>query len=111
MSILDHTDLLFPMSTSDVYSAIEELVDEWQLLGLNLNIPRPKIISIDSDFHHVEEKKVELIQTWMTDKNMPSWSLLVEALLSQSVDQPRIADKISQQRSKFCNPFPRLKTQ
>ena len=88
------------MSTSDVYRAIKEVVSDWRLLGLNLNIPHPELETIDINFHKVEEKKIELIQTWMTGNVMPTWSSLVKALLSPSVDRPRIADKISQQQSK-----------
>ena len=98
----DHTstDLLFSMSTSDVCSAIEEVTSDWEVLGVSLGIPTSKLRTIDANFHKVEEKKIELIQTWMTGKNMPNWSLLVKALLSPMMNQPIIAENISQQQSK-----------
>ena len=88
------------MSTSDVYSTIEEVTSDWEVLGVNLSIQISKLRTIDANFHKVEEKKIELIQTWMTDKNMPSWSLLVKALLSPTMNQLIIAENISQQQSK-----------
>ena len=89
------------MSTSDVFNAIEEVASDWELLGLNLNISHTMLKVIDKDCHTVKEKTIELIQTWMTSKSMPSWSLLAEALVSCSVDQPKIKEKISHQHSKF----------
>ena len=94
------TDLLFPMSTSDVFNAIEEAISDWELLGLNLNISHSTLKVIDKDCQKVKEKTIELIQTWMTSKNMPSWSLLAEALVSCSVDRPKINEKICHQYSK-----------
>ena len=101
MYLLVPTDLLFPLNTSDVYSAIEDVVGNWKLLGLNLDIPPSTLEAIDINFHKVEDKKIELIQTWMTSKSMPTWSLLVKALLSHPVDRPRIAETISQHHSKY----------
>ena len=89
------------MSTSEVYRAIKEVVSDWKLLGLNLNIPPSELEAIDINFHKVEEKKIEMIQIWMTGSSMPTWSSLVKALLSPSVHQPRIAHKISQQQSEL----------
>ena len=104
--MLASTDLLFPMSTSDVYSAIEDVVGNWKLLGLSLDIPPSTLEAIDINFHKVEDKKIELIQTWMTSKSMPTWSVLAKALLSHPVDRPAIAEKISQHQSKYtrCDP-------
>ena len=94
-------DLLFPMSTSDVYRAIEEIVKQWYRLGLSLPILPPVLDAIDRDFHQTKEKKIEMIQEWMTGKNMPTWSSLIEALRSPSIDQPRVADNISCEFSKI----------
>ena len=93
-------DLLFPMGTSDVYKAIEEIVDEWYLLGINLSIPPPMLDTIKRDFHRTKDQKTEMIQVWMTGGSMPTWSSLVEALRSPSTDLPRIAERISQEHSK-----------
>ena len=93
-------DLLFPMGTSDVYKAIEEIVDEWYLLGLNLSIPPPTLNAIERDFHRTKDQKTEMIQVWMTGGSMPTWSSLVEALCDPSVKLPRIAERISQEHSK-----------
>ena len=90
------------MSTSDVYRAIEEVVGAWMRLGLNLGIPQSTLETIDINFPKVEEKKKELIQTWMTGESMPTWSLLAEALHSPSSYHPRLAETITQQQSKLC---------
>ena len=95
------TDLFFPMSASDVYSSIEEVSSDWEVLGVNLNIPTSKFRTIDANFHKVEDKKIELIQTWMTGRNMPSWSILVKALFSPTMNQPIIVENISQHQSKY----------
>ena len=88
------------MSTRDVYFAIEEIVDKWYLLGINLSIPPPMLDTINCNSHKIEEKKTEMIQVWMTGRSMPTWSSLVEALQSPSTDQPRIAERISHEYSK-----------
>ena len=88
------------MSTSDVYRATKEVVGAWMRLGLNLGIPHSTLETIDINFPKVEEKKKELIQTWMTGESMPTWSLLAEALRSPSSDHPRLVERIFQQKSK-----------
>ena len=88
------------MGTSEVYKAIEEIVDEWDLLGINLSIPPPTLNTIKRDFHKTKDQKTEMIQVWMTGRSMPTWCSLVEALHSPSTDQPRIATSISQEYSK-----------
>ena len=95
------SDLLFPMSTSDVYCTVEEVVYDWESLGRNLGIPHSTLKAIDKDHLKVKAKMIELIQTWMTGGNMPTWSLLAEALCKPSTDHPRLAEKISQQQSKL----------
>ena len=96
------------MSTSDAYSAIEEVVYDWECLGRNLGIPHSTLKAIDKDHPKVKEKMTELIQIWMTSENMPSWLSLVEALRKPSTDQPRLAEKISQQQSKKMGSYSSL---
>ena len=83
-----------------MYKAVEEIVDKWYLLGINLSIPPPMLDTINCNLHKVEEKKTEMIQVWMTGGSMPTWSSLVEALHSPTTKQPRIAQRISQEYSK-----------
>ena len=91
------------MSTSDAYSAIEGVVDDWKLLGLNLGILWPTLTTIDIDPQKtMAEKKHKMLQTWMTGESMPTWSLLAEALRCPSSNHPRLAEKISRQQSKLC---------
>ena len=73
------------MSTSDVYSAIKEVFSDWESLGRNLGIPHSTLKDIDKDHLKVIEKKIELVQTWMTGTSMPTWPSLVEALRKPSV--------------------------
>lgn len=88
------------MSSTEIESATEDVVAKWKLLGINLCAPHTTLEAIDANYHKVENKKSEMIQTWLTGETMPTWSAVVEALCSPSIDLPRAADKVSVDHSK-----------
>ena len=65
-------------------------VNEWLKLGLALGLRQPTLESITSNH------KIEMLTMWLNqvDGCRPSWSALVEALRSPTVQKPTVADAI-----------------
>ena len=85
------------MDMESVLGAITEVVGEWRRLGLRLKIPHEHIETIHHEQHTILDKKIAMIQKWMSGR--PTWSALVEALFD--VDMRNKAKEISQQYGKI----------
>ncbi len=97
-----NVDILFPMDTKDVDSAIKEVsVNNWKLLGINLGIPLEVLDNINYEYLKIKSKKAEMIQIWMTGENRPTWPGLVDALKSQSILLNQAAEKVSKKHRKL----------
>ena len=77
--------LYFPMNMSGVLSYIIDIVQEWERLGMALQIPYEILKEIDTDKTLVASKKEEMIVKWMDSPGPACWWLLVKVL--EEIDQ------------------------
>ena len=73
------------MNMSGVLSHIIDIVQEWERLGIALQIPYEILKEIDTDKTLVASKKEEMIVKWMDSQGPACWWLLVKAL--EEIDQ------------------------
>ena len=85
------------MDMESVLGVITEVVGEWRRLGLRLKIQPEHIETIDHEQHTILNKKIAMIQKWMSGR--PTWSALVKALIA--VDMRNKAKETSQQYGKI----------
>lgn len=91
----------FPLKASVVLEYIKEVVDEWESLGLALELPSNVIREINRDQHSMESKRKELIRRWMKfpDKYGPAcWYSLTKALREITVNMAVLAEKIEAEK-------------
>ena len=92
-------DLLFPMELIKVLRTLEPVVGNWKMLGLELGLSCNVLDTIESDCHTILERKMRMIQRWMsTPKLCPSWCSLVKALREVDLNTP--AERILIEHSK-----------
>ena len=75
----------FPISVPNVLPCIKTIVQEWEHLGMALQIPYEVLREIDVDRAFVASKKEEMILTWIDSPGPACWWLLVKAL--EEIDQ------------------------
>ena len=75
----------FPISVPDVLSCIKSIVQEWEHLGMALQIPYEVLREINVDKDFVASKKEEMILKWMDSPGPACWWLLIKAL--EEIDQ------------------------
>ena len=92
----------FSLKASTILQYIEEVVEEWEALGLALQLPSHTIREINIDEPNIESKRKELIRRWMNSPELcgpACWWLLVKALEDDIVKMNAIAARI---RTDFC---------
>ena len=85
------------MKASTVAQYIEEVVEEWEPLGLALQLPNHTIKEINMDGPNMESKRKELIRRWMNTPELcgpACWWLLVKALEDNTVKMNSLAARI-----------------
>ena len=85
------------MKASTVAQYIEEVVEEWEPLGLALQLPNHTIKEINMDGPNMESKRKELIRRWMNAPELcgpACWWLLVKALEDNTVKMNSLAARI-----------------
>ena len=85
------------MKASTVLQYIEEVVEEWEALGLALQLPYRIIREVKVDQLDMESKRKELIRRWMNSPEQcgpACWWLLVKALEDNTVKMNSLAAKI-----------------
>jgi len=67
----------------------------WYLLGLQLNITKDTLDSIEQLHDNKVRRCIEMIQHWMNNSKTPTWETVHEALrnIGESVLAAKIADK------------------
>ena len=87
------------MELIKVLTALEPVVGEWYILGLHLGLSNSMVKIVESDYHTIPERKMRLIQRWMSAPLLcPSWCSLVKAL--PKVDLNVAAQMVSEEHSK-----------
>ena len=85
------------MYASTVLQYIEEVVEEWEALGLALQLPHHVIREIRVDKDDMESRRKELIRRWMNSPEQcgqACWWLLVKALEDNTVKMNTLAARI-----------------
>ena len=93
------TGQLGPDNLVDVLNAIHTASGKWYQIGLQLRIPFHKLNVIMKDNNDKATACLtEMLQRWLTSVSPPpTWSGLVQALLSGPVGEERLAEEIRQQ--------------
>ena len=97
-----YVDFYFFIKISTILSYIEEVVIEWEALGMALGLPYHLISEINLGKHTIESKRTEMIRKWMNSskKKVPvCWWVLVKALEEKSVNMNVAAAKIKAEQS------------
>ena len=91
------TGCIFSFKASTALEYIEEVVDEWEALGLALLLPYHVINAIRMNEESIESRRKELIRRWMCFTDLcgtACWWLLVRALEERSVNMNVAAARI-----------------
>ena len=73
------------MNIPKVLSCIRDVIEEWERLGVALQMPYEILREINTDISLVATKKEEMIMKWMDSPGPACWWLLVKAL--EEIDQ------------------------
>ena len=89
------------MNMSKILSCIKNVIEEWQQLGVALQITFDilRLIEINTDKSLVSSKKEEMIVKWMDSPGPACWWLLVKAL--EEINQNDAADNIRKEQSNY----------
>ena len=92
-------DLYFPLEMSEVLSSLDEVVDGWFRLGLELGLSASLLRTIELDYHRIEKWKREMVWKWMNSVALnPTWCSLVNAL--HAINMHAVAEKVSVEHCK-----------
>ena len=74
---------------------------KWYNIGLKLRIPHHTLDDIERKKSETEDRLREMLKQWLSSISPhPTWSGLVQALLSAPVGEKRLAEEI---REKYCH--------
>ena len=92
-------DMYFAPEISEVLSSLDEVVDGWFRLGLELGLSASLLRTIEHDYHRIGERKREMVWKYMNSAALnPTWCSLVNAL--HAIDMHAIAENISVEHCK-----------
>ena len=96
------TGHLGPHDLCAVLNAIYTVRHKWYCIGLELKIPDHTLDAIKAQCpNNIENCLKEMLKRWLTSISPPpTWSDLVQALLSAPVEEKRLAKKI---REQYCH--------
>ena len=87
------------MELIKVLTALEPVVGEWYMLGLQLGLSDSVVNTIERDYHTTPERKKRMVQKWMSAPQLcPSWYSLVKALCKVGLNSA--AERITEEHSK-----------
>ena len=73
---------------------------KWYTLGLQLKLSVGTLDSIREQFQNTRDQLLEMLKTWLTTGNNPTWKNLTDALTSQTVGESHLAGVLE---TKYCN--------
>ena len=73
---------------------------QWYHLGLQLKVKTGTLDSIRAQFSRPRDQLLEMLKTWLTTGNDPSWQTLTDALGKDSVGASQLAHSL---KAKYCN--------
>ena len=81
----------------------EEVFDvraQWYHLGLQLKLSIGTLESIRTQFQNPRDQLLEMLRTWLTTGDNPTWKDLTDALRAQTVGESNLACVLE---TKYCN--------
>ena len=98
---------MFPaprLDLDDLGEVLEEVLassTKWYKIGLRLKVPVDKLDGIRNRFSDPGDHLCEMLKEWLKGvaAHRPTWAALVEALRSQLVGEPKLADQLE---AKHC---------
>ena len=66
----------------------------WKEIAFNLGISKDIVSTIDANYHSVEDKCLDMFNTWLDTTVQACWCHLIQALCSCDVMLQRIADEV-----------------
>ena len=86
----------------DLGQVLDEVLDvsaQWYPLGLQLRVRANMLDSIRLQFQNPRDQLLEMLKTWLTTSDNPSWKTLTDALRSRSVGASQLASVLE---TKYC---------
>ena len=83
------------LTLDDLGLLLEELLvvgPKWYHLGLQLGVRTGTLDDIQAQFHSFIDQLLEMLKTWLTTSDNPSWKTLTRALRSRIVGASQLAD-------------------
>ena len=103
MRVLFCGNITLPVGLKDLPFLHRELCPVshmWYSLGVQLEIPIGTLKRIELENRQITKCLLEMLTVWLQCTNpSPTWSILIEALESSSVDERLVAQKL---RDKYC---------
>ena len=90
------------LTVDDLGHVLEEVIDvsaQWYQLGLQLKVRAGTLDRIRAQFTDPRDQLLEMLKTWLSSGDNPSWNILTEALRSQSVAKSALAGVLE---TKYC---------
>ena len=85
---------LTPDDLGQVLEAVMDVAAQWYPLGLQLKVKTGTLDSIRTQFQNPRDQLLEMLKTWLTTSDSPSWRTLIDALRSQSVGAGQLAGEL-----------------
>ena len=96
----DHGLLLEELDHAFQLDELVNVHERWYPLGLQLKVSAKMLDRIEAQFSDSRERLQEMLKTWLTISDNPSWKTVTDALRSQSVSRNQIADYLE---TKYCS--------
>jgi len=88
------------LTLDDLGLLLEELMDlraQWYRLGIQLRMRIETLDRIETQFHNPRDQLLEMLKTWLTTSDNPSWKTLTDVL--KRVGESRLAGGLER---KYC---------
>ena len=102
-----HGGKLSPKDFKKVYIALFEKRSHWRNIGIALGLIPAELNNIEAQYQGLERRLQEMLSKWLNNDNLsPSWTSLVAALRSITVEEMCLARDIEQEH--VLAPIPRI---
>jgi len=79
----------------EVLGSVLDIADEWEFLGMALDLPQPELKAIESDKATCKQRMKTMLQAWLWGRGRdPTWQTLCRALRDKLVGRPDIAESV-----------------
>ena len=83
----------------DIVEELHDVKTKWYVIGIQLEVPTATLKKIQSTHKDDPERAfVEMIDEWLNQTEEPSWSAIVTALRSRSVDARKLAGNVERNK-------------